>query len=51
LLAQVLLSWHNIAYYQALVRRMRHAMDSSQFDAFAAGFRAGLADPRFLSLQ
>jgi queuine tRNA-ribosyltransferase len=42
LLAQVLLSWHNIAYYQDLMRRMRAAIEASRFGDFAAHFRAGL---------
>ena len=43
LLAQVLLSWHNIAYYQNLMRRMREAIAAGKFDLFAGAFRAGIA--------
>jgi queuine tRNA-ribosyltransferase len=42
LLAQVLLSWHNVAYYQTLMRRMREAIAESRFDAFARAFREKL---------
>jgi queuine tRNA-ribosyltransferase len=41
LLAQVLLSWHNLAYYQDLMRRIREAIANHRFAAFAANFRAG----------
>jgi queuine tRNA-ribosyltransferase len=42
LLAQVLLSWHNIAYYQTLMRRMREAIVVARFDDFIAKFREGI---------
>lgn len=42
LLGQVLLSWHNIAYYQGLTARMRAAIAEGRFAAFREGFRAGL---------
>jgi queuine tRNA-ribosyltransferase len=42
LLAQVLLSWHNVAYYQALMRRMREAIAAARFDDFVGVFRAGI---------
>jgi queuine tRNA-ribosyltransferase len=42
LLAQVLLSWHNIAYYQNLMARMRSAIAAGAMSDFAASFRAGL---------
>jgi queuine tRNA-ribosyltransferase len=42
LLAQVLLSWHNIAYYQTLMARMRSAIAAGAMSDFAASFRAGL---------
>lgn len=41
LLGQVLLSWHNIAYYQDLMARMRAAIAAGQFGAFVASFRNG----------
>jgi len=42
LLGPVLLSWHNIAYYQALMARMRAAISAGMFGKFAEDFRAGL---------
>ena len=43
LLAQVLLSWHNIAYYQGLMARLRAAIVAGRLGAFVAAFRAGLS--------
>ena len=43
LLGQVLLSWHNIAYYQALTARMRAAIAAGRFAVFRENFRAGLS--------
>lgn len=40
LLSQVLLSWHNLAYYQALMARLRVAIAEGKLDAFRAGFTA-----------
>lgn len=40
LLGQVLLSWHNLAYYQHLMERVREAIDQGCFSQFAAQFRA-----------
>jgi queuine tRNA-ribosyltransferase len=42
LLGQVLLSWHNVAYYQALMQRLRHAIATQQLQAFRDSFRARL---------
>jgi queuine tRNA-ribosyltransferase len=42
LLAQVLLSWHNLAYYQDLMARLRQAIAEGRIAAFAHAFRAGL---------
>ncbi len=42
LLGQVLLSWHNIAYYQRLMARIRQAIADGAMAAFAEAFRAGL---------
>jgi queuine tRNA-ribosyltransferase len=42
LLGQVLLSWHNVAYYQRLMARIRAAIAAGTFTDFAATFRAGL---------
>ena len=36
----MLLSWHNIAYYQDLTRRMRAAIAAGAFDTFRRDFRA-----------
>lgn len=41
LLGQVLLSWHNIAYYQDLMARMRAAIETGAFGSFLEAFRAG----------
>ncbi len=43
LLAQVLLSWHNLAYYQDLMARMRSAIAQGRFGAFVSAFRDGWA--------
>ena len=45
ILGQVLLSWHNIAFYQALTAAMREAIAEGRFEAFRRDFHAGL-DPR-----
>jgi queuine tRNA-ribosyltransferase len=42
LLGQVLLSWHNVAYYQGLMARMRAAIAEGRFAAFRESFRVGL---------
>jgi len=39
-LAGMLLSWHNIAYYEDLMARMRAAIAAGEFDQFAMTFRA-----------
>ncbi len=41
LLGQVLLSWHNIAYYQSLMQRLRDAIGAGQLQAFRDRFREG----------
>lgn len=38
-LAATLLSWHNLAFYQELMRRMRTAIEEDRFAAFATEFR------------
>jgi len=43
LLGQVLLSWHNVAYYQALMARVRAAIAEGRFNAFRESFRASLS--------
>ena len=40
ILGQVLLSWHNIAFYQALMGRMRAAIAAGAFEALRAELRA-----------
>ena len=42
LLGQVLLSWHNVAYYQSLMARLRDAIATQRLDAFRAAFVSGL---------
>lgn len=42
LLGSMLLSWHNIAYFQGLMSRMRDAIAAGEMDKFAQDFRAGL---------
>jgi queuine tRNA-ribosyltransferase len=42
ILAQVMLSWHNLAFYQALMSAMRKAIAHGRFDAFRSAFHAGL---------
>jgi queuine tRNA-ribosyltransferase len=39
ILGQVLLSWHNIAFYQALMSQIRAAIAEGRFDAWRAAFR------------
>ncbi|MFT3726886.1 MAG: tRNA guanosine(34) transglycosylase Tgt [Terricaulis sp.] len=40
LLGQTLLSWHNVAYYQSLMERIRAAIAAGTFDALRARFAA-----------
>jgi queuine tRNA-ribosyltransferase len=40
LLGQVLLSWHNVAYYQFLMARLRSAITDGRLAAFVTEFRA-----------
>ncbi len=42
LLGPVLLSWHNVAYYQRLMRRLRAAILAGRLAEFRAAFLAGL---------
>ncbi len=46
LLGQVLLSWHNVAYYQGLMARIRAAIREGTFADFAEAFRTGLNPSR-----
>jgi len=42
LLGQVLLSWHNVAYYQSLMARLRSAIAAGNLSQFVAQFRENL---------
>ncbi len=42
ILGQVLLSWHNLAFFQALMGQMRAAIAEGRFEAFRRAFHAGL---------
>ncbi len=42
LLGAMLLSWHNIAYFEDLMARMRAAIAAGEFEAFRKAFHAGL---------
>jgi queuine tRNA-ribosyltransferase len=44
ILGQVLLSWHNVAFFETLMARMRAAVSESRMEAFRRDFRAGLTD-------
>jgi queuine tRNA-ribosyltransferase len=39
ILGQVLLSWHNLAFFQALMAKMRAAIAEGRFEAFRRSFR------------
>jgi len=41
MLGPMLLTWHNLAYYQDLMRGLRHAIIAGRFAAHAAAVRAG----------
>jgi queuine tRNA-ribosyltransferase len=43
LLGGILVSLHNLAYYQGLLRRMRSAIAADRFPGFATAFREGYA--------
>jgi queuine tRNA-ribosyltransferase len=40
ILGQMLLSWHNVAFFQALMQAMRDAIAQGRFEAFRRDFRA-----------
>ncbi len=42
ILGQVLLSWHNLAFFQTLMATVRSAIAEGRFEAFRRGFHAGL---------
>jgi queuine tRNA-ribosyltransferase len=44
ILGAILLTWHNLAYYQQLMARMRVAIEAGSFEAFAADFSAAQAE-------
>lgn len=41
LLASMILSWHNIAYFEDLMARMRAAIAAGEFEGFVKSFRQG----------
>jgi queuine tRNA-ribosyltransferase len=41
MLGPMLLTWHNVQYYQDLMRGLRAAVAETRLDAFAAATRAG----------
>jgi queuine tRNA-ribosyltransferase len=43
LLGQVLLSWHNLAYYPSLMARLRAAIPAGKLEALRRSFRQGVA--------
>jgi queuine tRNA-ribosyltransferase len=43
ILGQVLLSWHNVAFFETLMARMRAAIAAGRLEAWRRGFRAGAA--------
>ncbi|MEI7712736.1 MAG: tRNA guanosine(34) transglycosylase Tgt [Rhodospirillales bacterium] len=45
MLGPMLLTWHNIAYYQSLMRGLRRAIIEGRLDAHAAEVRAGWTQP------
>ena len=46
ILGAILLTWHNLAFYQALMRRLRRAIEEGRFaeeaESILARYRAGL---------
>jgi len=42
IIAAMLLTWHNLHFFQALMAEMRNAIAAGRFEAFEAGFQAGL---------
>ena len=41
ILGSILLTWHNIHYYQTLMRAMRQAIEAGSFSEFQASFHRG----------
>ena len=46
ILGQVLLSWHNLAFFQALTAAMRSAIEEQRFESFRRDFHARQASAR-----
>lgn len=44
MLGGMLLTWHNLSYYQRLMAGLRDALDKDTMDGFVAGFRAAQAE-------
>ena len=44
MLGGMLLTWHNLSYYQRLMAGLRGALDDSSLDSFVDRFRAGQAE-------
>jgi len=44
MISAMLLTWHNLSYYQTLMAEMRAAISAGQFDAFEAEFHARRAE-------
>ncbi|MDU8945163.1 tRNA guanosine(34) transglycosylase Tgt [Ovoidimarina sediminis] len=44
ILSSMLLTWHNLHYYQELMEGMRQAIAAGSFDAWEAGFHAGRSE-------
>lgn len=42
LLGSMILSWHNIAYFQDLMSRMRQSIAAGEFESFVQNFRRGM---------
>ena len=43
MLGPILLTWHNLTYYQDLMAEMRDAIEAGRFADFAARFEVGMA--------
>ena len=44
IISSMLLTWHNLHYFQAIMAGMRDAIAAGRFDAWEAGFHAGRAE-------
>ena len=44
ILGQVLLSWHNVAFFQTLMARLRAAIAEGRLEAFRRAFKANALD-------